>query len=509
LTAADDHDRTLAGEPARMRAAQYVRMSTDHQRYSTENQAEAIRQYAERHAMTIVRTYADEGKSGLSLEGRDALKSLLADVAGGRADYEAILVYDVSRWGRFQDADESAAYEYQCRRAGIRMVYCAEQFENDGSPVATIIKGLKRAVAGEHSRELSVKVFMGQCRLIELGFRQGGAPGFGLRRRLIDEHRNSKGELHRGERKSLQTDRVILVPGPADEVATVRRVYRLFVDEHRPEREIAELLNHEEIATDLGRPWTRGTVHQLLTNEKYIGHNVFNRVSFKLKSKRVRNPENLWIRADSVYEPIVDPALFARARAIIEERSYRLSDAEMLDLLKRLFDRVGGLSGLTIDEQDDMPSSSTYRSRFGSLIRAYGLVGYRPYRDYRYIEINRALRQLHPKVMATVIAELQANGGTVRRDPSSDLLTINDEFTASVVIARCRQTQTGAYRWRIRLDAGLLPDITVAVRMDAPNRSPLDYYLFPKIDVATGRLRLAEENGLSLDAYRFDALDLF
>jgi hypothetical protein len=350
---------------------------------------------------------------------------------------------------------------------------------------------------------------MGQCRLIELGFRQGGAPGFGLRRRLIDEHRNSKGELHRGERKSLQTDRVILVPGPADEVATVRRVYRLFVDEHRPEREIAEFLNHEEIATDLGRPWTRGTVHQLLTNEKYIGHNVFNRVSFKLKSKRVRNPENLWIRADSVYEPIVDPALFARARAIIEERSYRLSDAEMLDLLKRLFDRVGGLSGLTIDEQDDMPSSSTYRSRFGSLIRAYGLVGYRPYRDYRYIEINRALRQLHPKVMATVIAELQANGGTVRRDPSSDLLTINDEFTASVVIARCRQTQTGAYRWRIRLDAGLLPDITVAVRMDAPNRSPLDYYLFPKIDVVTGRLRLAEENGLSLDAYRFDALDLF
>jgi DNA invertase Pin-like site-specific DNA recombinase len=459
--------------------------------------------------MTIVRTYADEGKSGLSLEGRDALKSLLADVAGGRADYEAILVYDVSRWGRFQDADESAAYEYQCRRAGIRVVYCAEQFENDGSPVATIIKGLKRAMAGEHSRELSVKVFMGQCRLIGLGFRQGGAPGFGLRRRLIDEHRNSKGELHRGERKSLQTDRVILVPGPTDEVATVRHVYRLFVDEHRPEREIAELLNHEEIATDLGRPWTRGTVHQLLTNEKYIGHNVFNRVSFKLKSKRVRNPENLWIRADSVYEPIVDPALFARALAIIEERSYRLSDAEMLDLLKRLFDRVGGLSGLTIDEQDDMPSSSTYRSRFGSLIRAYGLVGYRPHRDYRYIEINRALRQLHPKVMATVITELQANGGTVRRDPSSDLLTINDEFTASVVIARCRQTQTGAYRWRIRLDAGLLPDIIVAVRMDAPNRSPLDYYLFPKIDVATGRLHLAEENGLSLDAYRFDALDLF
>ncbi len=77
------------------------------------------------------------------------------------ADYHAILVYDISRWGRFQDADESAYYEYICRRADIQVQYCAEQFENDGSPVATIVKGVKRAMAGEYSRELSVKVFAG------------------------------------------------------------------------------------------------------------------------------------------------------------------------------------------------------------------------------------------------------------------------------------------------------------------------------------------------------------
>ena len=54
---------------------------------------------------------------------------------------------DVSRWGRFQDADESAYYEYVCKRAGIHVEYCAEQFENDGSPTATIIKSVKRAMA--------------------------------------------------------------------------------------------------------------------------------------------------------------------------------------------------------------------------------------------------------------------------------------------------------------------------------------------------------------------------
>jgi len=154
-----------------VRAAQYVRMSTEHQKYSTENQAEIIARYAQTRGFEIVRTYADQGKSGLSLEGRAALKSLFDDVKGGRADFEAILVYDVSRWGRFQDTDESAYYEYICREAGITVHFCAEQFENDGSLSATIIKSMKRAMAGEYSRELSAKVFTGQCRLITLGFR--------------------------------------------------------------------------------------------------------------------------------------------------------------------------------------------------------------------------------------------------------------------------------------------------------------------------------------------------
>src|SRR3979490_1657728 len=189
-------------------------MSTEHQQYSTENQAEVIQQYAARRGLVIVRTYADEGKSGLRLDGRDALKRLIADVQSGASDFSTILVYDVSRWGRFQDADESAYYEYICKRAGISVQYCAEQFENDGSPVSTIVKGVKRAMAGEYSRELSVKVFAGQCRLIEHGFRQGGPAGFGLRRLLIDEARNPKGELGRGDRKSLQTDRAGPTPGP-------------------------------------------------------------------------------------------------------------------------------------------------------------------------------------------------------------------------------------------------------------------------------------------------------
>ena len=158
-----------------VRAAQYVRMSTEHQQYSTANQEDVIQAYAAKRGIQIVRTYADEGKSGLSVAGRKSLKQLIADVTCGASDYTVILVYDVSRWGRFQDADESAYYEYLCKQAGIEVHYCAEQFENDGGPTSTIIKSVKRAMAGEYSRELSSKVFQGQCRLIELGYRQGGA----------------------------------------------------------------------------------------------------------------------------------------------------------------------------------------------------------------------------------------------------------------------------------------------------------------------------------------------
>jgi DNA invertase Pin-like site-specific DNA recombinase len=155
------------------RGAEYVRMSTEHQQYSTDNQHQRIQEYATRRQIEIVKTYADEGKSGLRIDGRHALQQLIRDVESGNADFNVILVYDISRWGRFQDADESAYYEYICKRAGIQVAYCAEQFENDGSPVSTIVKGVKRAMAGEYSRELSTKVFAGQCRLIELGFRQG------------------------------------------------------------------------------------------------------------------------------------------------------------------------------------------------------------------------------------------------------------------------------------------------------------------------------------------------
>jgi DNA invertase Pin-like site-specific DNA recombinase len=495
------------GLQGRVRAVAYVRMSTDLQEFSPENQLAAIRAYAERRGFEVVRTYEDAGKSGLRADNRPGHQSLMIDIQSGRADFEVVIAYDVSRWGRFQNADEAAFYEYLCARAGVRVHYCAEQFENDGSTISNVVKSRKRMMAGEYSRELSDKVHAGQSRLIKKGFRQGGMAGFGLRRMLLDERGNRKFELSLGDRKSLQTDRVILVPGPPDEVEAVRRMYKMFVVEGLSERGIADVLNAEGVVTDLGRPWNRATVHEVLTNPKYVGDNVFNRVSFRLKQRRVVNAPGQWVRAPGAFAPIVEMQMQAAALAIIEERSRKLSDDELLALLRDLLSEVGALSSLVIDEREAMPSSSVFAARFGSLLRAYELVGYRPDRDYRYIEDNRELRRWHPDVVAEVVAGIRASGGKVAIDGETDLLAVNEEFTASVVIARCVETQAGHPRWKIRFDAGLVPDITVAVRMAQGNRATRDYYLLPRIDMTEPRLRLAESNGLSLDGYRFESLD--
>ena len=215
------------------------------------------------HGRSIVRSFVDAGKSGVGIRRRNALQELLRVVERGEADFSTILVYDVSRWGRFQEPDEGAYYEFRCIRAGMTVEYCAEHFPSDNAPMSAVMKSMKRAMSGELSRDLSTKVFAGQCRLITLGFRQGGTPGYGLRRLLLDQYGQPKTTLGPGDRKSFQLERVILTPGPDEEVETVRRVYALFIAEHKTETEIATLLNSEGVSTATGRLWSRGTIHEL------------------------------------------------------------------------------------------------------------------------------------------------------------------------------------------------------------------------------------------------------
>jgi hypothetical protein len=281
------------------------------------------------------------------------------------------------------------------------------------------------------------------------------------------------------------------------------------VEQQKSERQIAEGLNSCEITGEDARPWTRATVHQILTNPKYIGANIYNRRSFKLKRKRVKNPLDMWIWRNDAFQPIVNADQFYKSKEIIESRHRHLSDEELLDRLRILLQHCGRLSGILIDESEDMPSSSCYCSRFGSLPRAYELIGWTPKQDFAYIEINRRLRRKHADLVSAIVGKLQSLGATVEANPRNDLLTINAEYTASLVLARCRESSEGNRRWLIRLDTSLHPDVMIAARLQPGNEEILDYYLLPSMDILTERLHLRQENGVVLDVYRFDNLNFF
>ncbi|RXH15218.1 recombinase family protein [Bradyrhizobium guangzhouense] len=489
-----------------LRAAQYARMSTDHQRYSIDNQIAVIGAYALAHGISVVKTYKDEGESGLKIKNRDGLSRLIDDVRMGRADFKLILVYDVSRWGRFQDLDESAYYEFICKQAGIKVLYCAEQFENDGSLFSSVLKSLKRMMAAEFSRELSVKVHTGACRSCARGFRQGGRPCIGLRRQLLDEQGRSKGIMQRGQWKSLQSDRVVLCPGPPDEIELVKFIFRRFVRDHRSEEAIARELRARGELNREQRRWPAESVRYLLQNENYVGANVYNRRSNKLGTGQVRNPPAAWIRKENAFVPIIDRALFAEAQQILARRQNcsHLSNEEMLKRLRILRQRSGRLSKRIIDRAENVPSATLYQMRFGSLREAYRLIDYVSDRDCEYIASRSRRRNMIKEIGMKVVIGLAKSGTEVRLDQMHQTLRVQDT-AISFRVARSwlDGEETHSPTWTIRRGQKLPPGLIVVIRLDASNEEILDYLLMNASELIGTRLRFGTDGWARFGARRF------
>jgi DNA invertase Pin-like site-specific DNA recombinase len=460
------------------RAAQYVRMSTDHQQYSIENQAIVIGAYAQARNLTIVRTYRDEGESGLRLRNRAGLRQLLDDVQSDHADFNHILVYDVSRWGRFQDTDESAHYEFICKLAGIKVQYCAEQFENDGTMLSSIVKNLKRVMAAEFSRELSTKVHAGQSRIVRLGFRHGGPLGYGLRRELFDEQHNSKGLLKKGELKCLRTDRVRVREGNPDELAVVRWIFQQCLDK-TPDAKIARTLNQQRTPTGWDRPWNGRFVAHILQNENYIGNIVYNRQSHKLGTRKVSNSPDAWVRAQRCFPPIIDPDIFERVQRILRSRRIEIDEAEMLTRLRRALHKKGRLNQTIINDTSGLPHVDTFIKHFGSLRHAYSLIGYTPTeRDWSYLDTKQAWADARNSFTREVATTLEKLGHRIVMCPSGDHLYIDGKVGVAFRVARA-QAVKGLTLWRIFRPSNKPHRWIAVIRLRDSNQSALDYLTMP------------------------------
>lgn len=486
-------------------AAQYVRMSTDQQQYSTANQKAAISAWAEAHDIEIVATYEDAGRSGLTLAGRPALRKLIADVLAGPRLFETILVYDVSRWGRFQDTDESAHLEFLCRSAGVSVHYCAEPFENDGTPLANLCKVLKRALAAEYSRELSEKVAIGKARLASMGYHQGSDPGYGFQRRLIDRNGVDKGPLGPGELKSILTDRVILAPGLPEEVATVRWIFETYANARLSMPGIARTLNRDGVPRN-NRVWCARSVRTVLSCPKYVGDYYWGMTSFRLSSQRRAVPKDAWVVCRDAFAPIIARELFQRVQDRRASRYQRRTDQELIQRLSAILQKEGSLSRLIMDKH--RLNHHVYINRFGSLGATYALCGADPIarpRNEPMYQARLAARIAMRDYLRTLI---DAKGGTFVWDARFNQAIVNGELVLKLnVIPPPMFRHSDDRGWQLAVSRSLssVQDLTL-IGVLGNDLQPSAYYLLPPNE-ARLNISLRAQNEEVIDSFRLTNLD--
>lgn len=485
-------------------AVAYARMSTDAQDHSIRHQLESINAYAAANGLVIRREFVDKGRSGLSLFNRPALQQLLAAATDGTRDFSVIVVYDVSRWGRFQDADESAFYEYMCRNAGVSIVYCAENFIDDGSPLYAIMKSIKRVMAAEYSRELSAKVFKAQCTFSRMGYKQGGRPGYGLRRIPIAVNGDAGISLGPGERKPMLTDRVSLTPGSPDEVATVRRIYAWYIDDGLSDTRIAERLRADGAKTHMGIPWDPATVRRILTNERYCGQVFFNKTTRRMRSRAKVNPEDQWICCDRALEPIVTLECFQQARKLRQARAAGPSRATVLAGIQALYAQHGTIN-TQLCKASTLPGRDTIVRLFGGYVKAYAAAGLPPLRSCGGALGIRTMRIFVEQTLTEVIDKATQAGASVRSSAVWNVLTLNGEINLKVSVASCRHTDLGD-RWRIPMRKGGRADFVLCAVMDPENVGIRYYLLLATADTSRDSMYLSERTLGRHTQNRFESL---
>jgi DNA invertase Pin-like site-specific DNA recombinase len=459
------------------KAAQYVRMSTDEQDLSLDVQKAAIAEYGRDNDIEIIATYADEGKSGLYIANRLGMQRLLSDVASPLCAFSRVLVYDISRWGRFQNPDASAYYDYHCRLHGVVVDYVAEAFGSDASPMMTVFKSLKRAMAAEYSRELAIKCRAGQDRVLSLGFEMGTMPCVGYRRQSFGADGTAKRFLARGERKAMQSDRIRWVLGPPAEVELVKRLYWLYVNTDATVNDLVRLLLKEGQTTESGTSISRAMLVTVLRSQAFVGDFVWGAGPNR---RNVTAKRHVLVSKDSV------PAIVERATWQMAQQKLKLwggirrSKSQMLAELAQALALDSHVTSKNLEEHG-CGGAQAYANAFGSMNEAYRLVGLDP-RHRRIEGLRRALntRSLRIRLSDDIAALLRDEGIQVKQNRKLGKLIINRQVHIGIhLIWSQTQARCSDPCWYVRRLMASNPfDIVLVVRMNKDDTAK-DFFLVP------------------------------
>lgn len=229
-------------------AALYLRASTDKQDASIPQQAAELERYATAHGMLPVVVYYDDGISGTKSD-RPGFQALIRD-AEGEAPWEVVLIYDRSRWGRFDDILDSVYYESRLRHCGKRLVSMRESLDN------TLAGNILRLVTDHQSKAereaILTRLQRGRSHAVQLGYWPLGRAPYGYRLERVQDGRRQRPRLAIHD----------------EEAETVRRIFRLH-KEGLSLRRIAQALG--DVPSPRGGTWSAQTLKQILDNPVYRG----------------------------------------------------------------------------------------------------------------------------------------------------------------------------------------------------------------------------------------------
>lgn len=281
------------------KVAGYARVSTDHEEQQTsyEAQVDYYTNYIKGRAdWEFVSVYTDEGISATSTTKRDGFNTMIADALDGRIDL--IITKSVSRFAR--NTVDSLTTIRKLKENGIECYFEKENiwtFDSKGELLLTIMSSL----AQEESRSISENVTWGHRKRFADG--KVMVP-FG---RFLGYERGEDGSLVVNE----------------EQAQIVRRIYGMFLQGRSPYT-IARMLTEEGIPTPGGKTkWSGSTVRSILTNEKYKGDALLQKVytvDFLTKKKKVNEGEVPQYYVEHNHDAIITPAMFEEAQMLMESR---------------------------------------------------------------------------------------------------------------------------------------------------------------------------------------------
>jgi DNA invertase Pin-like site-specific DNA recombinase len=475
----------------------YYRFSAQsRQENSIEIQRDAVHAYAEIHGIKIVKEFEDAGKSGITIEGRDGFQNLLEHVRkhAKKDGVRYIICYDVTRWGRFQNTDEAAAYETECTKHGVKVIYVVhgDPTKNDGDVESflDIQKVLERKMAGKYSRELSQKVLAGTKKVAEQGFRAGGPAPYGTVREEISERRESLGIMKPKQYKSYPNNRVRLTPDESGNANVVRKIFHNFVVGGLTESQIAETLNAQSIPSPGGSKWNVASIQNILQNEQYAGSVVYNKTSSsKLKSKLIHNPREEWIIRPNSYPPVVEREIFDKTQKIFNLRTPHMSREEIQERIRFAFKKYGMLSQALLQLVPNMPRRCEVVKEFGSLPEAF--------------------QSLFPDVLEKVRHEIRKMIVSTANDvlEYEDFLVINRLFTIKIEPVLPFPHGYG-YQWYFRVDVRPSVDITLGIPLqDCKGSHILGYFPFLRVLAEEPLICITDTSAFTIGLYGYSDLN--